>query len=91
MKVVLVTGSARNLGASICTTLARQGYSVVVHYKNSFKEAEKIVNECKNFGVQAESIQGDFTTAHSTQQFIDRYLDKFPGTSHLVNNVGNYL
>lgn len=91
MNWTLVTGGARRLGAEICLTLAKQGYAIVVHYNTSEEAARTIVNACREIGVAAESIQGDFSNASSTEEFIHRYLERFPNTSNLINNVGNYL
>lgn len=91
MKWSLVTGGARHLGAALCKELARQGYPVVVQYKNHAEEAQDIVKECLKYQVDAEAIQGDFSTLDSTQKFIDDYTKRFPETQILINNVGNYF
>lgn len=91
MRWTLVTGGAKHLGAAICIELARQGYSVVVHYRNSEKEAHAVVDHCLKYHVQAECIQGDFATLETTKDFIHRYQNKFPETENLINNVGNYF
>lgn len=90
MKTTLVTGGAKHLGAAICKALAKEGYSVVIQYRNSFKEAEQLVKECKKYNVDADCIQGDFSTLELTQKFIQDYKNKFPETLHLINNVGDY-
>ena len=88
---VLVTGGAKGLGAEICRTLARQGHSIVCHYNTSKAEAEAVAAECRALGVQASTIQGDFSTKESALDFLMRYQAQFPHTDVLVNNVGNYL
>lgn len=91
MKWTLVTGGAKRLGAEICLTLAKAGYSVVVHYNTSRTEAEQIVQQCREIGVKAECIQGDFASPESTELFIQSYQERFPNTANLINNVGMYL
>lgn len=91
MKWTLVTGGAKRLGAEICRTLARKGHSLVVHYRSSQKEAEEVADYCRSLGAEAETLQGDFVTGKSTEDFIERYLERFPETQFLVNNVGSYL
>ena len=91
MKWTLVTGGAKHLGSVICKRLAQDGLSVVVHYKTSEKEAQQVVQECLHLGVDAECIQGDFSSFTSTQQFISDYQKRFPDTLNLINIVGNYL
>jgi NAD(P)-dependent dehydrogenase (short-subunit alcohol dehydrogenase family) len=87
----LVTGGAKRLGAEIAKTLASQGHQVVIHYNSSSEEAQKVVNACREHGVKAESIQGSFETREDTEIFVKEYLKRFPDTSYLVNNVGNYI
>lgn len=91
MSWVLVTGGARRLGAAICQGLAKEGYSIIVHYRNSKSEALEVVKLCRSYGVEAEAIYGDFSSASSTQLFLDHLLAKFSNVDHLINNVGNYL
>lgn len=88
---ILVTGGAKNLGAAISRELARQNYAVVIQYNHSEKEAFAIKEEGLRQGLRVECLQGSFSTLESTLQFIQNYLDKFPNTMHLINNVGNYV
>lgn len=90
MKWTLVTGGAKNLGRDISLELARQGYSVIIQYKNSKAEAQQVVEKCLQYQVQAAAIYGDFSTLDMTQKFIEEYKEKYPETENLINNVGNY-
>lgn len=87
----LVTGGGKRLGAEICLTLAKLGYPIVVHYNTSPEGAHAVVAKCREYGVEAEAIQGDFSTQESTEDFIIRYLKRFPDSANLINNVGIYL
>ena len=40
-KLVLVTGSAKRLGAAIALHFAQSGYDVIVHYNNSKNEPDR--------------------------------------------------
>jgi len=91
MAWTLVTGGAKRLGANICVALAREGYDLAVHYNTSKLEAVEVARQCKLEGVQAEIIQGDFSTSALTLEFIQRYRERFPETENIVHNVGNYL
>ena len=88
---ILVTGGAKRLGAAICLALAEKGYSIAVHYRHSEKEALEVVAKCQALGVQAIPIQGDFSSVAGVMNFVQRYLQQFPETSALINNVGEYL
>lgn len=88
---ILVTGGAKRLGAEICLSLADKGHSIVVHYNKSEEDALRVVEKCREKGVFAESIQGDFSSVSSVINFSNRYLERFPETVGLINNVGEYL
>lgn len=44
-KVALITGGARRLGAIITSTLHEASYNVIIHYRRSQNEAEKLMKE----------------------------------------------
>ena len=87
----LITGAAKRTGASMAKALAATGHNVVIHYLSSKNEALSLASKCRQHGVEAETIQGDFSTPKTTQTFIKNYLKAYPETSCLINNVGNYL
>jgi NAD(P)-dependent dehydrogenase (short-subunit alcohol dehydrogenase family) len=91
MKWTLVTGGSKRLGAATSLALAKRGNPVLIHYRNSRQEAEAVAAACKKFGVDAEVIQGDFSTLESTMAFIEKCLKSYPEMKTLINNVGNYL
>lgn len=91
MSWALVTGGAKRLGRTLALELARQGFNVAIHYRNSHAEAEEVSAECRKFGGQAIAIQGDFTSQESVEEFLKRYKKKCQETSLLVHNVGNYF
>jgi len=87
----LVTGGAKRLGAEISRTLAKNGYDLLIHYRTSDHEARDVAGTCRGYGVQAESIQGDFSTVESVQAFIWELKKRYPKIKILVNNVGNFF
>jgi NAD(P)-dependent dehydrogenase (short-subunit alcohol dehydrogenase family) len=86
-KWVLVTGGAKGLGAEISRSLAKEGYNVVIHYRFSKQQAEETATSCRKFGVLAETIAGDYAKLDS---FLAGYLERFPDTWAVINNVGNF-
>lgn len=82
MSWILVTGGARGLGACVVKTLQSKGHQVVVHYRDSEKEAK----ELSEF-----TIHGNFSTAEGVERFLGEYRERFSATKGLVWNVGNYL
>ena len=45
-RTVLVTGAAKRLGREIALALARDGWQVAVHYRDSLEDATKTVADC---------------------------------------------
>ena len=91
MKWTLVTGGAKGLGAAICKALALKGESLLIHYCLNEKLALAVANECRSYGVDAEIIQGDFSSSESTTLFIEKCQKQYPDIKNLINNVGIYL
>ncbi|HFC92689.1 MAG TPA: SDR family NAD(P)-dependent oxidoreductase, partial [Leucothrix mucor] len=59
-KVALVTGSARRIGAVTLRTLHANGAKVVVHYRNSSSDAEKLCAELNQLRQDScITVQGD--------------------------------
>lgn len=89
-KKALVTGGARGLGRSLCLALAKK-YSVIIHYKNSHKEAVSLQNQLIKKGKRAEIIQGDFSYEEGVKSFALEFQKRFSYIDLLINNVGNYF
>jgi len=75
----------------MCYQLAKAGHSVAVHYRNSLADAEKVAAKCRSLGVEAEIIQGDFSSIDHLKAFTRQYLDRFHETKAVIHNVGAYL
>lgn len=55
----LVTGGAKRLGRAIALELARAGWSIILHYRNSQADAQATVSDIQALGVQCVPIQAD--------------------------------
>ncbi len=86
----IITGGAKGLGAEICKCLAAKGHNLLIHYNTSALEAFQIKETCREFGVKAECIQGDFSSSESVDKFLRNLLDNSFKIEILVNNAGNY-
>jgi 3-oxoacyl-[acyl-carrier protein] reductase len=58
-KTALVTGASRGIGASAARALAKKGAYVLVHYGNSEKDADKVVDDIRKAGGKADKVQAD--------------------------------
>jgi 3-oxoacyl-[acyl-carrier protein] reductase len=87
-KVALVTGGSRGIGASIVTTLAKEGYAIGINYLVSAGEAQALVNEIKASGGNALAVKcnvAEFTEAKAMFEAVHRELGP---VDVLVNNAG---
>jgi NAD(P)-dependent dehydrogenase (short-subunit alcohol dehydrogenase family) len=67
----LVTGGARRIGRALCLALAREGATVVVHYRNSAADAAATVLELEACGAQAFTVKGDLALPEVAAGLID--------------------
>jgi 3-oxoacyl-[acyl-carrier protein] reductase len=88
--VALVTGGARRLGRHLCELLASCGYRVVIGYRTSDVEAERLAVEIAERGGEARAAYLDVAFLKSVEEAFGA-IDKNEGRFDLlINNVGNY-
>ena len=74
MKWALVTGGAQRLGRAVTRELARAGWGVVVHYRNSAAEAEAAAAEARAAGAAAAVLRADLDDAGERHGLITHAL-----------------
>lgn len=89
-KVALVTGSAKRVGKAIALALAAKGAKVMVHYRNSRKEARQTVQEIQSLGVEASALRAELSSFSNCKKMIALTLKKFGGIHILVNSASLY-
>ena len=62
-KQVLVTGGAQRLGALLCRHFAQAGWDVWCHYQRSGAAAQQLVQNLRNEGAMAHTVQADLAVA----------------------------
>jgi 3-oxoacyl-[acyl-carrier protein] reductase len=88
MKVAIVTGAGRGIGAAIAEDLAAAGYAVVVHFKNSVAEAAALATRIADAGGRAAIFGGDITKEAEAESLVAFAVEKFGRLDVLVNNAG---
>jgi pteridine reductase len=84
--VALVTGSGKKrVGFHVAEMLARNGYDVAVHYRNSAADAVETATHLKTFGVRAEPVRADLTDEGSVKTMVSEVLSAFGTIDVLVN------
>lgn len=89
-RVAFVTGSAKGLGKEIALSLAKKGYSVIMHYYKNKRLAEKSFHELKNI-TKAMLVKGDLTNPKIVDKIFTKIKKEFERLDILINNVGNFF
>lgn len=93
-KTVLVTGASRGIGAATALLAARQGYSVIVHYRRDAAAAAQVLRQIATAGGTAIAVKADVAVESEILAMfteIDTLLLENPGwgpLAGLVNNAG---
>jgi len=88
MKVLLVTGGSRGIGAEICRQAAAEGWKVCVNYARSEDEADAVVNEIRQAGGIAIALQADVANEDEVISMFERIDLELGPVTGLVNNAG---
>ena len=90
--IVLVTGSGRGLGRGIAVELAKNGFSVAVHYGSSSVGAQETIALCEevkqNESQEFECFQADLSDEVSRKSLIPSIIKKLGFIDSLINNAG---
>lgn len=87
-KRVLITGASTGIGASIAELFSSYGAIVGIHYRQSEKEANNLLNIIKDKGGDAMLFKGDLLEKSTRTILIQSFIDTFGGIEVLINNAG---
>ncbi len=88
MKVAVVTGASRGIGAAIARHLAAQGFAVLINYKTKDDEADAVASDILRTGGRAVSFKADMSSDDNAKALVDFAIKKFGRLDVLVNNAG---
>ena len=86
-KVALVTGSGRNIGRATVLKLAGEGAHVVVNARANQAEADAVVREARDLGVEALAVIADVARRDQVEAMADKALSEFGRVDILINNA----
>ena len=87
--LALVTGASKGIGRAIALELAKNGFNVAINYNRSSESAEKLRDEIKTLGVNAEIFQADVSNYEQVTSLMKSVKDSMKESiSVLVNNAG---
>lgn len=87
-KNILITGASRGIGRATAIELAKQGARVGINYNKNKIEAEKVLKEINNLGIEAILLQGDVSKYDDVKRIVEGFVSKFKKIDVLVNNAG---
>jgi len=85
MGTVIITGSARGIGAATAALFADSGYNVVINYNTSEKEALELI---ERLGEKAIAVKADVSTSEGAKHLFEIAKENFGSVDVLVNNAG---
>jgi len=88
MKVLLVTGSSRGIGAEICRQAAAEGWKVCLNYASSADEADQVVAQIRAKGGTAIALQANVANEDEVITLFKRIDLELGQITGLVNNAG---
>jgi 3-oxoacyl-[acyl-carrier protein] reductase len=87
VRVALITGASRGIGAATALLLAQHGYRVVVNHRASAPQAEEVVAAITAAGGEAVAIQADVTVPNDVTAMVDEISQRWGGAEVLVHNA----
>jgi 3-oxoacyl-[acyl-carrier protein] reductase len=91
LKVAIVTGASRGIGAAISRRLATDGFGVIINYTESADAAESLATEIEKAGGRALAAKADVSDPVAVKTMFDTAEKEFGGADVLVNNAGIML
>lgn len=89
-RTCLVTGGAKRLGREIALAMAHAGWDVVVHYRNSSKDAAQVVSLIQQAGRRAVALEADLDLPDAAQALFAQAIAHLGPISCLVNNASRF-
>ena len=89
-RAALVTGAGKRIGQTIARKLARDGWSVALHYRDSETEAAATVDEIAAAGGRAIALRADLSQESESAALVPRAVDALGPLGCLVNSAASF-
>lgn len=88
-KVAFITGGSRGIGKAISERFAKEGYNIVINFKENVNRAEELKVELESkYNVEVMIVKADLSNENSIIQMVDKIIDRYKKIDVLVNNAG---
>lgn len=90
-KVVLITGAAHRIGATIARLLHSEGANIVLHYRQSKTAAQALQAELQQTRPESVSlVQGDLLQVEDLPALVEKVISDWGDLHVLVNNASSF-
>ena len=88
-KVAFITGGSRGIGKAISERFAKEGYDLIINYKEKINRAEELKNELeKKYNIEVMLVKADLSDENSITEMVDQITNIYRKIDVLVNNAG---
>lgn len=91
MKVALITGGSRGIGAATVRALAQAGYAVAFSYRARRDEADRLCASLQAAGHAVRAFACDVAQAAQCERLIEDTMAAYGRIDVLVNNAGTHV
>ena len=89
-RTVLVTGAAKRLGREIALALAKDGWQVAVHYRDSVEDATKTVADCVKLAGTSAAFRANLTNEAAVRNLLPKVIQHFGRVDAVVNSASTF-
>jgi NAD(P)-dependent dehydrogenase (short-subunit alcohol dehydrogenase family) len=89
-RTVLVTGAAKRLGREIALALAKDGWQVAVHYRDSLEDATKTVADCAHLAGSSAAFRANLTNETAVRFLVPQVIEKMGRLDAVVNSASTF-
>jgi NAD(P)-dependent dehydrogenase (short-subunit alcohol dehydrogenase family) len=87
---VLITGASKRLGREIALTLAREGWRVAVHYRDSVEDASRTVADCTKLAGSSTSFRANLANETAVRNLLPSVITQFGHVDAIVNSASTF-
>jgi NAD(P)-dependent dehydrogenase (short-subunit alcohol dehydrogenase family) len=89
-RTVLVTGAAKRLGREIALALAKDGWQVAVHYRDSLEDATKTVADCTRLAGSSAAFRANLANEAAVRKLLPTVISHFGQVDAIVNSASTF-
>ncbi len=89
-RTVLVTGAAKRLGREIALALAKDGWQVAVHYRDSVEDACKTSADCARLAGTSAAFRANLNNEAAVRNLLPKVIKHFGRIDAVVNSASTF-